>query len=182
MNGLRRAALCLHGLADQDRSWLLDQLEPEQRTKLEPLLQELSELNPPAEVAQLEFEEETVSTPTDREKWIRTIDRAEPSVIRTLLASEPNCVIVSLLSNQSWAWLENFLDSLPLHQRNEITEQIALSNGSQPPLLSNAILETMSTRITEHRSNANGFQGILDREISGVVRRRFVRWSESWAR
>lgn len=49
--GLRRAALSLHGLAEQDRSWVLAALRPEQRAMLQPMLAELRELGIPADAA-----------------------------------------------------------------------------------------------------------------------------------
>lgn len=48
---VRRAALTLHALAPADRAWMLDRLNPSQRSLLQELLAELESLGIPQDVA-----------------------------------------------------------------------------------------------------------------------------------
>ena len=182
MKSTRRVALCLHSLTLDDRLWLLEKFKPEHRDRLEPMLKELNELKAPADSSLLALAGATPTERTDREAWMHTIGTTEPKAILTILSREPTCIVVALLSVHGWSWTQSFLAMVPLHRRQDIREQLKKQQQIQPSFMIDAILESVSARITDMKPRSGPFEKVLEKELSGVLRKRIGRWSESWAR
>jgi hypothetical protein len=109
MNTYKRAALCLHGLHETDRSWLLARLSDDQRSQLGTMLQELEKLGIPKErswVPEVPVAENRASShqaPLPLSP-IRQLDQAEPSVVKRMLQDEPAPFVAAFLGLHDWSW------------------------------------------------------------------------------
>lgn len=92
-SGLRRAALALHALGEDDRAWLLERLPAGQQASLRSLLAELSELGMPRDGAVIRAalceSSEAPSALTEKEarKLCYALEQESPALQSLLLAA-----------------------------------------------------------------------------------------------
>jgi len=98
-DGYRRAALALHGLARADRRWLLAQLDPGQRSRLDGLLAELTRLGARFDADDLAaLTGETGSA--DGSPAASPSEPAQPRPVADALASAPLPALTALLADE----------------------------------------------------------------------------------
>lgn len=141
----RQAALLLHALSEADRVWILAALSEQERLELTGLVQELHELNVPADPSRLaqwlpptRTDEYSLSQVQSEESpgvagagegashsraELMTLEPHEVSELARLLSAEPLPITLRLLRIQPWPWREKLLaqmsatDQMRLRQR-----------------------------------------------------------------
>jgi hypothetical protein len=116
--GSRHAALLVHALAPTDREWLLSRLGMEERSALQPLLDELTHLGIPPDADLVRDAAQGVpaseATPDTSERGIvQRVDCLDPSAIVAALREEPAAIAHRLLTMHEWRWsvvVANMLD------------------------------------------------------------------------
>lgn len=108
---VQRAALVLHSLHDVDRAWVLDALPASQRSIIQPLLDELSQLGIPRD-SELSNILPTPSISPPGAGRTSALEGLGPEGVRNLaqvLQAEPLQVTACLLGARAWAWQEELL-------------------------------------------------------------------------
>lgn len=123
MNEMRRAALTIHALQEDDRRWILARLAPQIQQALEPLLAELAELGIPADSRLIE--EVLQGQPgTDSAQvqapWRRELAAADARRLEELLQGEPPAMVARILSAGPWPWEHDLLAGLPPDRRDAV--------------------------------------------------------------
>ena len=103
----RKLALKLYALHEQDRRWLLDQLDASAQAEIMPLLNELQTLGVQVDLEDLQHmgklntaSVERAATPED----VQLIDRASLSQIDIVFDSEPPVLLQRLQALRAWRW------------------------------------------------------------------------------
>lgn len=161
--GVRRAALYIHGVSEQDQRWLLERLSDAERRVLTPLLEELSRLGIPKEGFEISGEVLSDEAHKVDRKGIDTgtlnlsaagIDRAiviadasetdqilfleeaSVSILRRALEDEPIELLACILDLHPWKWRLIFVDHFDANRRFQLRERLdnkALSVSSTLP-------------------------------------------------
>jgi hypothetical protein len=144
----RRAALLLHTVSADDRSWLLAQLPLAERQVLESLIRELRKLGiPPAPELLAEL---GAAAPVDpapaamvtafRDGCSGALDKVDPALLARTLDGEPVGLIVRLIELGPWSWTGKMLSHLDVRQRQQVNDRLAAmpreasAVGSRSPL------------------------------------------------
>jgi hypothetical protein len=187
MDGYRRAAMRLRGLCTEDRAWLLDQLEAEERERVAALIAELDVLDPDGNMpllADLLQSDLLQRVPFDPAHSLLSgpaliVAQARPDKIARVFANEPDWLVSQVCAISRWPWLPSFLDQLDRARAMHIGALVrkALPLGGS---LDEALVAAVATRL-ETEVHRNGFDTILSDEqsrekSSGGLRQRFARW------
>lgn len=107
---LRSTALLMHTMTADDRSWVMDQLKPEQREAIAPLLAELDALDfgvdgfeaspPPVAAPKLPVQ----SSPNADAQLIAVLDALPAQRMQAVLRGEPAALIRRLAAIHRWSW------------------------------------------------------------------------------
>lgn len=108
MNGLRRAALALHGLPESDKRWVLERLGGADRARLAQLLEELQKLGIPPDESLLAYAHKHMPA----EPAPSRVREASAAQMLAILAREPAGLIAAVLRIESWPWQASFLARL----------------------------------------------------------------------
>lgn len=155
-DGLRRAALALHGLSPADRQWMIDRLPVQKQADLQPLLQELAALGIPADprlagLAVQDLPRQPVpadfasqpSMPAESPAPMPLrLERA--AEVARVLATESAGFAARCLQLGSTTWRQSVIAHLP----HDLTEQVKeMTAGTEPPAcpaqLAKALLEVL---------------------------------------
>lgn len=161
--GVRRAALYIHGVSEQDQRWLLERLSDAERRVLTPLLEELSQLGIPKEgfeisgdvlsgkALQVERKDSEVRPPSisvsgvDRSFVVAEVSETDQilfleetsvSILRRALEDEPIELLACILDFHPWKWRLIFVDHFDANRRFQLRERLdnkALSVSSTLP-------------------------------------------------
>ena len=101
MRNYRQAALCLHGLASEDRQWLLSRLPDAHRAALRDLLAELESLGIPAD---RDARDLSVAASETYDAVLLEIEGATPEQVWGILEGECDAVVRTLLAVRDWSW------------------------------------------------------------------------------
>ena len=187
MNGYRQAALCLHGLTEEDRCWLMQQLTKEQSSKLRIMLKELEEIGIPRESYWLE----TVSSEPDKgqvgkrkEEIVDYLGKADPELIVAMLYDEPDCVIATLLSCHEWPWRSTVLSGFDLTRQQPLRREMDKLLPNIGPRVLDALMESAYQRLSMEGDN---LKAVADQRRknghSGLALRKSARfWRLPWTR
>lgn len=173
----RRAALSLFALGRGDREWLLDRLNPHQRTEIKRLLAELSHAGlSPTQVkevlAQQDALPQTASpAPQDIGREIATIDQASSQQIGVLLANEPDWTIGVVLANYQWRWTEEYLLNLEALRRGRLLKAIREVAPNIKAKVRRTIIATLAQRISAAKPEENTSDDRFDEVFRRVDRR-----------
>ncbi|ODB85638.1 hypothetical protein A3194_12450 [Candidatus Thiodiazotropha endoloripes] len=136
MNGVRMAALYLHGLEESDRDWLLNSLTSNERILINEKLLELSELGIPVGTAWLP---EITMDPTNKEEQptneqnnhreVEQINDANHDSIFELLDELPVELVVLILNVSIWTWRQAYISTQNKKKRSSIMD------GLEKPLV-----------------------------------------------
>lgn len=155
MNGLRKAALYLHGLEEADRRWLLDALSDEERQSLQTTLAELDEMKIPKGDAWLPELAEAHSfggRDTGDNIQISVIDeieRADPSSLTEVFEGEPDWVVAILLKHRVWSWRQTYVGKQYLQKRKRLLRALETPGQQLKPKLEAALLNTLAMRLSD---------------------------------
>lgn len=153
---VRRAALALHALGGADRAWVLGQLPPDQRERLQPLLRELADLGIPADRSLLAdvldaqpkaLHPSRVDAPADdhesgQDGFARkraALSRLEAGRMAALLQTEPAGLIAQLLHAHAWPWRQAVLEQLGAVKRRRVEEALDGLRRQMPPAVPQAL-------------------------------------------
>ena len=165
--GARHAALLLHAMSPQDRSWMLESLPAAERADLVPLLAELEalgiEIDPTliddatsgaSAVVMPEQDFAAIpSHPPSDEAMLRALDASHVRELVACLRTEPVGLIAEWLRLADWPWREDFLSALELGQRRRIEASLsATAPGFEtPPGLRAALITAVAARLREQQ-------------------------------
>lgn len=162
MKGLRQAALCLHGLNEQDRKWLLKQLPPMHRNALKQMLRELNEIGVPQGQSWVPTVKQRIEEHDPGEhfsdtalRMLKIIDSASLSQIKQVLLDEPETVLGFIFSIYKWSWTEEVLGALNVKKRKAVEQVIQRNTVGD---LSKNVVETVLGIVFEK------MQGKLNRD------------------
>lgn len=104
MQDYRRVALCLHGLAEADRQWLLGKLAEADRAALRPLLDELVELGLPRDSVELTWGDAAADRSGSVPAHITPLDAASVDAVWRVLQREQPATIALIMEYYPWQW------------------------------------------------------------------------------
>jgi hypothetical protein len=187
-NGYRHVAMRLRSLGAADRAWLLDQLLPEERTRIAALLDEVDALHPDVEPeALLDLVREDLPAASalrapessPQRGPTAAVGHAHPDMIARVLADEPDWLVARVCAIERWPWLSGYLAAMDRARAARIE---ALMRDAQPArrALENALVAALAGRL-EDSVRRNGFHGLLMAEQrreagSSSLRARLARW------
>jgi len=140
MEGLRKAALTLANLHEQDRAWLMGRLDVGERARLAPLIGELSELGlslDPQSLRQV-IEGKAGARAEGRRDPGSSLASAAPRAVAEALEREPDWLIALVLRGRSAPWRTEVLALLGAERRMRIEKL-----GRTAPEVRPRMLETM---------------------------------------
>ncbi|MBX3625329.1 MAG: hypothetical protein KF892_09980 [Rhizobacter sp.] len=147
---MRRAALLLHSMSAADRAWTLEQLSTEDRSRLVPLLSELSGLGIPGDPALVSDALNATAAPgSPHEQPHNTTAQA--------LLREPDRLIVTLLRCGPWAWQASLFAALTPARRRSIEAALrtATEEAAPAPALRDALIDGVRTRSAQATNAAS---------------------------
>lgn len=165
--GARHAALLLHAMSPQDRSWMLEALPASERAGLVPLLAELEALgierdpalidDATAGAASAVMPEQDFAAvapqpfPASDEAMLHALDDHQVRELVACLRIEPMGLIAEWLRLADWPWREDLLAALEPGQRRRIeTSLSATAPGFQaPPGMRAALIAAVAARMRE---------------------------------
>jgi hypothetical protein len=141
---LRRAALHLHAMAPADQAWLLENLAPAKRSRLDALLQDLRSLGIPTDTALVQTEaqvplEPAPSTPSTVER-LQSLSGEEVAWLAGRLQNEPPRLAALLLAHQAWPWRQGLMERLEPPWRQCV---VAAMKQPRLPLPEQALCEAL---------------------------------------
>jgi hypothetical protein len=166
-HGARHAALLLHAMSPEDRSWMLGALPAPERAGLLPLLAELEALgierdpalidDATARVPFAEMPEQDVAAmapqpfPVSEEAMLHALDDNQVRELAACLRTEPAGLIAEWLRLADWPWREDLLAALEPGQRRRIEASLsATAPGFQtPPGMRAALISAVAARLRE---------------------------------
>jgi hypothetical protein len=123
MSEMRRAALTLHALQENDRRWVLRQLDARAQQALQGLLAELTELGIPADgtlIEQALRAPHTTQQAAEQAEWRRELAASDPECLQAVLGREPPALVARILDAGPWPWERGLLGSLPSGRRDAV--------------------------------------------------------------
>ena len=181
IDGYRRAAMRLRALGTADRAWVLGRLLPEERERIEVLLEELDALHGDTELqafSDLARSELLETAPTLADAPATIVTHAEPEQVTRVLADEPDWLVVRVCAIARWPWLPAFLAQL---ERARAARVAALMRDVSPAKrsLENALVAAVAARL--RGDLRNGFDALLSAEQrreprTAGLRSRVTRW------
>ncbi|TWD85735.1 hypothetical protein FB547_105247 [Variovorax beijingensis] len=166
-HGARHAALLLHAMSSEDRSWMLEALPASERADLVPLLEELEALGierdpaligdatagvPYAALPEQDFAALAPQPfPVSDEAMLHALDDEQVRELVACLRTEPAGFIVEWLRLADWPWREDLLAALEPAQRRRIEAGLtATVPGFQtPPGMRAALIAAVAARLLE---------------------------------
>lgn len=141
MDGMRRAALTLHGLQPADREWVLSQLDVSERDAMTRLLAELGELGIPSDQGLVQEalvgrEGLSVVAPLSSTAKVRS---ASPEQMHAVVSQEPDHFIACLLKVEEWPWKHALLTALGEARQRAIV--LSMQTVETMPMLAATIVE-----------------------------------------
>ena len=158
-NGYRQAALRLHGMGESDRDWLLQRLDPAERTQLTALLAELRELGirPDHGSAQAlhatAARERLLASVPERSAMATALDVlsvANGAEMMAVLAAEPEHVVSAILSAYTWPWRDDFLAACAVEKRQRLSRLLRQESTIKPRAAA-ALVAILADRIAAMR-------------------------------
>ncbi len=189
MNGLRKAALYLHGLSETDRLWLLDALSDEERAQLSACMEELAAMDIPngnpwlPELAESQTFEKPRVESDDTEPELEAIDRADLAQINRALEDEPEWLIALLLKHRVWSWRQAYIGKQYLRRREQLLRALESPVPSLKPKVEKALVRALSTQLAKIASASEGFEAALaESQRKASKSDHTTRWSRIWRR
>jgi hypothetical protein len=160
MNGLRKAALYLHGLEDVDRRWLLNALSDDERDNLLATLTELDEMGVPSGKAWLPELAETHITEAREEEnaphssEIEAIEGADLEKLIHAFEQEPESIVALLLKHRVWSWRQAYLGKQYLQKREQLLRAFETPSPPLKPKVEAALLTALASQLNKAESTS----------------------------
>lgn len=165
MDLVRRTALVLYSLSEQDRTWLLERLPASTRTVLAPLLQELRELGFPTQsdllpslVPPLDASHAAAKA-SDAEiqesaQPIAQLSLSPPRAIQAVLCNERDDFIAEILCLAVWPWEASVLAQMPVQRQLRIGKlkanyQLRAKQSMAAPMRRHALLQHVARAVEQ---------------------------------
>lgn len=148
----RSAALTLHGLSAPDRQWLLAQLDPQHRTQLQILLDELVLLGIPSDPELVQVAIHRPKTTASQEESGRGVMVGTPESLAAILGGEPDSMIGIVLSTIDRSHAQEVLQKMPADRLGPIRAAIDRAPKSATAL-NEAILEAIRHRLVRNEKD-----------------------------
>jgi|GEM_PF-4697835 len=152
---LRRAALTLHGLSQEDRAWVLEQLPISTKRELELLVSELNELGfdadelPAFDAAfapiSMTASNSTVEFKKIDDDVVARIEMCPMSLLVSWINEEAEWVVAQVLEQRAWSWTNACLQQIDIDKRNRLS-RMRQDIRKVPPLVGIRLLK----RLSEH--------------------------------
>ena len=164
MDGVRAAALMLHGLDGQDRDWMLSQLPPDDRSRLAPLLAELAQIGiskdsarSHSRLASNRARNESVApiTPLGR------LRRADANALFAVLDREPVAFVAACVRADEWPWRDALLARLDARRRAEVVDLLRESTDMElAPRMRETLLAKLDGRLQAGSASSGKRKGL----------------------
>lgn len=190
MNGLRKAALYLHGLDEEDRCWLLDALDDDERERMQASLAELDEMGVPSgnawlpELAEAYTMEVNEEESTQHNTKIEAIEKADLSRIMRIFEHEPDSIVALLLKHRVWSWRQAYVGKQYLQKREHLLRALETPAPSLKPKVEAALLTALATQLNKAESpSGEGFEAaFIEAQRDQQITDRGSLWSRLWRR
>jgi hypothetical protein len=139
MRSYRQAALCLHGLAPDDRRWLLNRLPDRHRAMLRDLLAELESLGIPADGGARDL---SLAANDTYAADLLEIEGATSEQVWSILEGECDAVVRIVLAVRDWSWKTETVTRLRKNYRN-----IAASERAPGTRVQEALVKAFARRL-----------------------------------
>ncbi|HSV47305.1 MAG TPA: hypothetical protein VLJ58_16060 [Ramlibacter sp.] len=179
-DGLRRAALALHGLSPADREWMIERLPVHKRDALQELLQELTVLGIPADpqLAGLAAQAPRAAPAGAALQAVAPAAETVPVPLRLERAADVAVVLAAqsagfaarCLQLGSPTWRQAVIAQLPPELAQDVRE-IAVGSGSQPcpPRLRKALLDGLESALPKGEAQPAVLARPVRGRLSGLV-------------
>lgn len=148
----RRAALTLHALGTEDRAWVLAQLQPQQRARVEPLLGELRDLGIVVDRQALRGIHDDKAQPDTSSRRPARLERHGLQQLARVLEQEAPELTRALLAGGEVAWRGALLRALAPEFAQRVGRLPAAS--SVAPALHAALVAAVERRLAQTPANA----------------------------
>lgn len=150
--GVRRTALSIRSLKENDQRWLLARLPEAVQEKVWTALQELGvTTGEPATVGMNGRDHAGDSLST----YVSTIDQATAAEIVMVLADVPDWLAGCVLGHQRWSWTESYWQALSPARRNTILAAMKRVQSSVKPRTQAAVMEVLARAVTHEKGAAS---------------------------
>jgi len=152
----KKTALVLHSLSKTDRNWLLDNLPAEQKSKLQHLLTEISDIGiEPVkyEVSRLidKFSSNNslvLHKENELGSQLALIDKADWQEVQGVLVNESVPAIALVLAVGNWSWSHDYMGTLSSELRNEVRELVKGYVGNIPLGVKEGVASFLSEKLS----------------------------------
>jgi hypothetical protein len=190
MNGLRKAALYLHGLEEADRCWLLDALSDDEREPLQATLAELDAMGVPGgkvwlpELAEANVMEVHVEQCHSLASETEIIDVADLSRLTGYFENEPLRIVALVLKLRVWSWQQDYIDKQNAHDRKRLLRALQLQASPLKPKVKDAMLSTLAERldITKPASEGDFDAVLVEAQRNQKITEQDSLWRRLWRR
>ena len=119
---IRRTALVLHGLAREDRRWMLERFPAEQREALHGLLEELKQLGVPSEsVAEIDgLVSDAQAVDHSHGASVQALLRLDRTAVQLYCLKESDWVVAQVLLAAPFGWRQSVLAEMPVDRRRHL--------------------------------------------------------------
>lgn len=162
MNGVRMAALYLHGLEESDRDWLLNSLSTNERYLLNEKLLELTELGIPQGTAWLPEitidqanKDEESKEKLESQDLIDAVNAANHETVFKLLDNLPVELVVLILNLNVWSWRQTYISKQYLKKRKAILQALEKPCALRKQKVQNALLQSLSKQLLSASNNSS---------------------------
>ena len=146
MDGMRKAALMLSSLRDEDRAWLLAQVGETERSQLGSLLAEVGELGVSLDAQTVRQLVQTSAAP-ESDSAPRPLANASAQSVFEILAHEPDWLIAIVVQARPWKWREPFLVLLGTERRLRVRR--ARPAAKVKPRMLEVLIAAVEARLDE---------------------------------
>lgn len=175
--GMRKAALMLSSLGEEDRAWLLARLNAEDRERLAPLVSEVRAMGIALDPQAVKGLVDPASRPAVPS---RPIEAASAPSVFGALSKEPDWLIALLLRERAWPWREAFLQLLGTERRMRV-RRARPAAVELPPRAAQALLERIEARLDDETVDAGEASEPESRGRPAAARGSIGRlWSGVW--
>ncbi|HEY6863639.1 MAG TPA: hypothetical protein VI319_07030 [Burkholderiales bacterium] len=169
-DGLRLAALRLHGVAAADRDWILDRLGRRDRRALGLLLRDLKRSGIVA--AHVEAAKEELAAAPERERLEPVapgvpadLAHADPEAVARALSGEPEWVRSTILAMHHWKWRRAVLQRLAAGAPDSSVRSAPVAAAPHPAFAA-ALARSLARRIgetsAELETRGASFERVMD--------------------
>lgn len=153
---LRRAALTLHGLSQEDRVWVLEQLPVSTKRELELLISELNQLGFDAgELPKFDATFDAISLGASNsaiepkkidENAISRIEKCPMPLLVSWINGEAEWVVAQVLEQRAWSWSDACLQQIDIEKRNRLS-RMRQDIRKVPPLLGARLVKRLAAHL-----------------------------------